>query len=63
MKTATDYLGTAHDILASWEGAYTWWNRTGCGLTLVKDEMSGIAGDVGCKRCLEHREYRTEIAA
>lgn len=58
MKTATDYRGKAHDILTSWEGTLAWWSRTGCGLTIAKDEMSGISGDTDCKRCLEYREYR-----
>ena len=58
MKTATDYTGLSHDILSSWEGAHVWWRRTGCGLTLPVDEMSGISADTGCKKRLEYREYR-----
>jgi len=59
--TATDERGLRHDILETWDGEYTAWHRTGCGLTLPRGELfEANYMDEYCEKCIEYKGHRAK---
>lgn len=61
MTTLTDEYAMRHDIIESWQGAHATWHKTGCGLTLLSEDMRATHyGDAHCEKCIEYKGHRNK---